>query len=214
MGERSVTESLLREDGEQIIIYADRVRLLLRALPGLALAMLFLGGGLWGRSIATGAVQAILILLSFGFMLCLTGVLTLLLLIRTGMTSPTLIVNVDGILDNCSMIVAGRGLLRWSEILRVEERVLSPKRGYTQRFLDIYVVDLRAIDRCQPGWQRVLAILAQTQLSRGLRFPRPLLDRPPSTLVTEINRYVHAHVPEGSWHKAVMPDEAEQPDTE
>jgi hypothetical protein len=174
--------------------------------------MLFLAGGLWGRTIATDGVQEILILVCFGFMLCLTGVLTLLLLIRTGMTSPTLVVNADGILDNCSMVVTGRGLLPWSEILRVEECVISPKRGYTQRFLDILVVDLRAIDRFQPGWKRVLAILAQTQRSRGLRFPRPLLDRPPVELVTQINRFINTHAPEGSWHKAVTENEAERPD--
>jgi hypothetical protein len=198
MGENIVTESLFRDNGEHIMIYADSASLVLRALPGLALAVLFLAGGLWGHAIATDALQATLIPLSLGFMLCFTGVLTLLLLIRTGMTSPTLIVNADGILDNCSMIVTGRGLLGWSEILRVEEGIISSKRGYTQRFLDIYVVDLRAIDRFQPGWKRALAIIAQTQLSRGLRIPRPLLDRPPATLVIEINHYIHAHTPERS----------------
>jgi hypothetical protein len=43
----------------------------------------------------------------------------------------------------------------------------------------------------------------------GLGIPRLLLNRPPAVLVKEINRCINTHAPEGSWHIAVMDDEAE-----
>lgn len=149
-----------------------------------------------------------------GFLVCAGTIPSLFMLIRTVMTSPTLVVNADGILDNCSMIVTGRGLLRWTETLGVDAYEYSSNRAITYHFLDIDVTDRRVINRRQPLRKRALSGFVSQPASMGFRIPRPLLDRPPATLVTEINRYIFTHAPEGSWHKTMADDKDEQSDEE
>jgi hypothetical protein len=124
-------------------------------------------------------------------------------------TSPTLVVNADGILDNCSLIVTGRGLLRWNETLEVEEFTFTPRWPITFHFLDINVTDRRIINRRQSLWKRALAIFVGHGQPMGFRIQRPMLDRPVAALATEIDRYINTHAPAGSWHKAWADDEAE-----
>jgi hypothetical protein len=214
IGENIAHDGLFRDDGERIIVYANRGRVVLRVLTIVVGLALFVAGDLWARTVVPSVFSQIVLAVFIGFLLCFGGVPALLMLIRTVMTSPTLVVNADGILDNCSMIVTGRGLLRWNETLGVEEAVLSSNKAMTYHFLDINVADPPAINRRQPLWKRALAIFASQRQSMGFRIPRPLLDRPPTALVKEINRYINTHAPEGSWHKAVTDDEAERPDEE
>jgi hypothetical protein len=174
---------------------------LLRALTSVAALALVVAGGLWARAVIPNVFYQIVIALGIGFLLCFGSVPALLLLMRMVMTGPTLVVNADGILDNCSLIVTGGGLLRWNETLGVEEYDFSTNRVITYRYLDINVTDRRAINRRQPLWKRALASVASQRQSMGFRIPRTLLDRPPAALLTEINRYINTHAPEGSWHK-------------
>jgi hypothetical protein len=214
IGEELAHEGLFHDDGERIIVSANRGRVVLQVLTSVAVLGLFVAGGLWARAVVANVFWQIVIAVCIGFLLFFGGLSTLLMLIRMVMTSPTVIVNADGILDNCSVIVTGRGLLRWNETLDVEEFVYSSNRGITYRFLDINVTDPRAINRRQPLWKRALASFASPRQPLGFRIPRPLLDRPPATLATEIGRYIHTHAPEGSWHKAETDDEAERLDEE
>jgi hypothetical protein len=183
---------------------------LLRALTSVAALALVVAGGLWARAVIPNVFYQIVIALGIGFLLCFGSVPALLLLMRMVMTGPTLVVNADGILDNCSLIVTGGGLLRWNETLGVEAYDFSTNRVITYRYLDINVTDRRAINRRQPLWKRALASVASQRQSMGFRIARTLLDRPPAALLTEINRYINTHAPEGSWHKAVTDDEAER----
>lgn len=210
IGEKIANEGLFRDDGERITVYASRGGLLLRALTIVAALALFVGSGLWALTIVPNVFWRIVIAVFIGFLLCFGGLSTLLTLIRTLMIGPTLIVNADGIRDNCSMIVTGRGLLRWNETLEVEEFTFSPNAVITYRFLDINVTDALTINRRQPLWKRVLGIFANHRQSVGFRIPRPLLDRPIGELISEINHYINTHAPVGSWHKAVTDDEPEQ----
>ncbi len=212
IGETIAQEGLFRDDGERIIVYATRSRVVLQALTTVAVLALFGAGGLWALAVVPTGFWQIVIAACLGLLLCFGGVSTLLMLIRTVMTGPTLVVTADGILDNCSMIVTGRGLLRWNETLGVDEFVYSPNAAMTYRFLEIDVTDLRAINRRQPLWKRMLAIVASQRQPMGFRIPRPLLDRPPAALVKEIDRYINTHAPAGSWHQAVTEVEAERPD--
>lgn len=214
LGEQIAHEGLFRDDGERIIVYAHRGRVVLRAITIVVILALFVVGGLWTRTFVANLFWQIVIAACIGFLLCVGGVSALLMLVRTVMTSPTLVVNPDGIFDNCSMIITGRGLLRWNETLGVEEFVLTPEKAITYHFLDVNVTDPRAINRRQPLWKRALAIIASQRQSMGYRIPRSLLDRPPAALVTAINRYINTHAPEGSCHKAVTDDEAVRPDEE
>lgn len=155
-------------------------------------------------------VGQIVVLACVGFLLLFGGASTLLMLIRAVMIGPTLVVNADGIVDNSSMIITGRGLLRWNETLGVEEGITSPNKAITYRVLDIDVTDPQAINRRQPLWKRGLARFASQRQPMGFRIPRPLLDRPPAALANEINRYINTHAPNGSWHKDVTDDNAER----
>jgi hypothetical protein len=207
IGENIAHEGLFRDDGERIIVYASRGRVVLRVLTSDAALVLVVAGGLWVRTVVPSVFWQLVIAVCLGLLLCFGGVSTLLLLIRTLMTGPTLVVNADGILDNCSMIVTGRGLLRWNETLGVEAYSYSPNAATRYHFLDITVTDPLAINRRQPLWKRMLALVASQRQSMGFRISRPLLDRPPTALDTEINRYINSHAPAGSWHKAVTDDD-------
>jgi hypothetical protein len=213
IGEHLANEGLFRDDGERITVYAPRGRVGLRALLYGAVLALFGAGGLWVLSGETDLFTEILITVSFGLMVGIIGIHTLLLLLRAVMTSPTLVVTADGILDNSSLIVTGRGLLRWNETLGVKEFAYS-QSGITHRFLDLDVTDLQDINRRQPLGKRALAMFPSWRQPTGFRILSALLDQPPAVLVTEINHYINTHAPEGSWHKATTDDEAERPGAE
>lgn len=214
LGEQIAHEGLFRDDGERIVVYAHRGRVVLRALTIIAILALFVVGGLWARTVVANFIWQIVIAACIGFLLCFGSASALLMLIRTIMTSPTLVVNADGIVDNCSMIVTGRGLLRWNETLGVEEFILTPEKAITYHFLDVNVTDPHAINGRQPLWKRALAMIASQRQSMGFRIPRSLLDRPPAALVAAINQYINTHAPEGSWHKAVTDLKPERSDEE
>ncbi len=209
LGEIIANEGLFRDDGERIIIYANRGRVALRALMNIAILTFFAVLGWLAYIVVPDTFSQVVIIVCIAFILSFGGVITLLLLIRVVMTSPTLVVNADGILDNCSMIVTGRGLLRWNETLEVEEFIYSRRWPITYHYLDINVSDRQDINRRQPRWKGALAIFVGYQHSMGYRILRSMLDRPVAALVTEINRYINTHAPEESWHKAWTGDEAE-----
>ncbi len=62
--------------------------------------------------------------------------MTALTFIRLMRRSPTLIVNANGIVDHCSSIAGGRGLLRWKEIAWVGYEI-RPGAGFIQLCLVI-----------------------------------------------------------------------------
>lgn len=214
LGEQIANEALFRDDGERITVYARRGRVLLQVLARVAILALFAACGLWAHADVPELLWQIVIFACVGFLLFFGGISTLLMLIRALMTGPTLVVNADGIVDNCSLTITGRGLLRWDETLGVEEIAISTNKLITYHFLDLDVVDRRAINRRQPLWKRMLARVTSSRQSIGYRIQRALLDRPPAALAAEINRYIHTHAPHGNWHQAVTEAEVERPGKE
>jgi hypothetical protein len=207
-GEKIANEGLFHDDGERVTVYASRGKTLPRALTQLAALAILVGGYLLARATVLNLFWQIAIGLAIGLALLFGGLSALLMLARVVMPSPTLIINADGVLDNCTLIVTGRGLLRWNETLDVEE-FISPTKRITYHYLDINVTDARAISRRQPLLKRALAsVLAGTRQPLGFRIQRPLLDRPAAALAQEITRYIAAHAPEGSWHQTVNSEAA------
>ena len=121
IGEQLQGEGLFRDDGERITVHVDRSKLLLRILTQIVALSLFAGAFIWTHSSDLVAPVKLWFSIGLGFVLCFGGLVALLNLTRLSMNSPTLVVNADGIIDNCSLIVTGSGLLRWNEILGVED---------------------------------------------------------------------------------------------
>lgn len=210
-GERIAHEGLFHDDGERITVYASRGKTLLRLLTGLVAVGIFVGAYALAAATVLNTFWRITLGLLIALMLVFAVLNMLLMLARSLMSSPTLIINADGIVDSCSLIVTGRGLLRWNETLDVEEFISSTNKFVTYRFLDINVADAHAINRRQPFWKRLLAVFTSVRQPLGYRIASPLLDRPPAALAQEISRYIAAHAPAGSWHKDVN---SEEPDDE
>jgi hypothetical protein len=208
-GEQIRDKGLFREDGERIVVYANRGALLRQTFMQIVVVALFVGGYLWlSATLLTGLWQ-IVIGLGLALILGLVLLIMSLALVRLTMRGPTLIVNADGIVDNGSLIATGRGLLRWNEVLGVENIVVDVG-SYPLRFrsiakawngaFDINLVDFSAVRQRQPLWKRVLGVVTGGKQVLGPRLYRGLLDRPAAELVAQINDYIKRHAPPGSWH--------------
>jgi len=193
VGDHLSYEGLFREDGERIMVFANRGDVAVRALTSMAVLAILVVGGLWARAIVSSVFVQIALVIGASLLLCFGGVSIVLMLVRLVIT---------GILDNGSLIVTGRGLLRWNETLDVQEFRYSPNRTTTHRYLGIIVTDPRAVNHRQSTWKRALSLVVGQRQVMGFRIARPLLDCSPAVLATEIKRYIHSHAPEGSWHKA------------
>ncbi|HEU0026800.1 MAG TPA: hypothetical protein VFQ25_06750 [Ktedonobacterales bacterium] len=206
IGEKAQSEGAFRDDGERIIVHVNRGRLLLRILIQGIVLTLFVGGYLWARTFPMSATRQTLLTLDASLPICFVSVISLLSLTRLMMRSPTLIINADGTLDNCSLIVAGRGLLRWSEILGVMRLSLS-LRPNRDTHLYINLTNFRAVRQRQPLWKRALAFFAAaSHQPLGFRISPALLDQPAAELVNEISRYIKRRAPEGGWRSMTGSD--------
>jgi hypothetical protein len=122
--------------------------------------------------------------------------LFLVILYRLLVHKPTLIVGPDGILDQGSLLVTGRGLLRWDELLTV--RSFATRSGFaSNQYLLILVPNGRAIRRRQPLWKRTLMLLLSQVSPFQVTIWQGLLDVPANELATQIDRYVQTHAPPG-----------------
>lgn len=186
--------ALFRDDGERIVTYPNRRNLLVRGAfqvlvlvaIGSALAFVPIDSPLvwWGLWILAGMILFVF----------LAGLYRL--VIRT----PTLVVGPDGILDQGSLLVTGRGLLRWEEIHKVFPFTMS-SGIITNRFLVIVVPNGRAVRDRQPLWKRVLMHIVGLGGTFRLTIRQDVLDVPADTLATQITRYVQTHAPPG-WIEA------------
>jgi hypothetical protein len=158
-GEQIAHEGLFRDDGERITVYVNRGKTLWRVFTGALALALFAGGYLWARATVLDTFWQFASGLCIAFLLVYGGVNLLLTFMRAAMSGPTLIINADRIVDNCSMVATGRGLLRWNETLAVEAFSFSTNRFITYHFLDINVTDAAATRRRQPLWKRALGVI-------------------------------------------------------
>ncbi|HEX2349866.1 MAG TPA: hypothetical protein VHI51_15640, partial [Ktedonobacterales bacterium] len=142
IGEQIHTDALFRDDGERIVVYPRRWRLLRLIVGQVVFVVACALGVWWAMSNAANPIVTI----GLGFFLALIAFILLLNLVRLIIPGPTLIIGPDGVLDRGSQIVTGRGLLRWDELIAVSEytykaNMLSP----TNRWLMILLTDARAV---------------------------------------------------------------------
>jgi hypothetical protein len=199
------SSALFRDDGERIVSYPNRRRLLLQC-PFQAILLAGLGSVL-----AFAPIHNPLVWGSLGIVVCVLTAVFLAVLYRLLISKPTVIVGPDGILDNGSLLATGRGLLRWDEILMVSTQATAYSGFVTNRYLLISVPAGRAIRKRQPLWKRVLMLLFVQGSPFRLTIWQGLLDVPAAELATHIARYVQAHAPPG-W--AEMEDDKDARDAD
>ena len=190
--------ALFRDDGERLVVYPNRRRLLLQ-VAFQALVLAGLGGALAfapprDTPLVWWAIWLFTYLLLTMFLAGLSR-----LLIRT----PTVIVGPEGILDHGSLLATGRGLLRWDEIHTVIPHATMSGGRINNPSLLIVVPNGRAIRQRQPLWKRVLMLFLVQVNPFRLIIWQSLLDIPANELATQIARYVETHAPPG-W---IEPDE-------
>jgi hypothetical protein len=142
--------------------------------------------------------------LGFGLLAGVLGLISALCAIRLIMRSPSLVIGPDGIFDNASMTIVGRGLLRWDEILAVSQLDDKRTRSVTYHYLCIDIADVKAVRQRQAPWKRLLALVAMRPVTPGsVTLIRALLDRSPNQLADEILEYVAQHAPTG-WRSPLI----------
>jgi hypothetical protein len=146
-----------------------------------------------------------LILIWFVILLALFGLSTILSIIRLMRQSPTLVVGPDGVLDNASLFAAGRGLIRWDEIVSIFQYDRKAN-NITKHLLAIMVTDGVGIRRRLPVWKRLLGLMYGTDGPSMFVIAGSILDREPAALAQEIKRYAARHAPKG-WSSPLIDDE-------
>ncbi len=142
------------DEGQQMVIYPDRFRLLGYALLYLVfvfVAVGFMAGPMAGLTRAvlppyslTHPVQAVLgacVDVFVGVLVIMMAVILLFTLYRILIRTPSMIVTKDGIIDHCSLIAGGMGLLRWQEI----SAIMPLRYGKGQAFLIVIPRDPRTV---------------------------------------------------------------------
>lgn len=197
IGDAVKSDSLFRDDGERIIVYPARRGLLIRTLQSSLLLGLFVSSFPWIYEYASDPRP----IFAFGLLIGIFTPLMLMYFSRLVMRSPALIVGPDGIYDNGSCIVTGRGLLRWEEVLGVFVDV-QKRSVNTYHNLGIILTDARAIRARQPLWKQPLILLLgqMSPIGIGISIGQSLLDSPAEELVARITTYAKLHAPAGSWH--------------
>lgn len=201
------TNMFFSDDVARIVVYPDRMRLL-----GLTALMIFLTALMVAVNLISAASSRqltsfgapLLFSVGSGLVAGILGLVSALCVVRFIMRIPSLVIGPDGILDNASLTVTGRGLLRWDEILAVFQLDDKRTRSVTYHYLCIIISDVVAVRQRQAPWKRLLALVALRPLvSSSVTLIRALLDRPPGQLADEITVYAMQHAPQG-WRSPLI----------
>ncbi len=188
------------DESQRIAVYPDRARLLRYAALYFALAPLMAFGGViflsaafppYNRAqpvvtalgVSLGAIVGAIGLLSGAFL----GALFLLTFYRLLVPKPSLVVTEAGILDNCSLIGGGLGLLRWSEIEAIIPTVY--RRGMA--FVALYPCDAAATLARRGPLARLFLRILNVTLPGAISLPEWLLSMP----VEEVCQRIRAAYP-------------------
>jgi hypothetical protein len=113
---------------------------------------------------------------------------------RVIVRKPAVLVNEEGITDNCSLIASGMGLIRWREmetlypyVYEVSQRGIKIRRPY----LVIVPVDTRAILTRRGPLAQMLRRLLTLTLPAGITLPEWMLTIPVAELLSEIRTQYH-----------------------
>lgn len=203
------TDMLFTDDGVRILVYPDRMRLLIYAAFMITITVVFAVGFHWATTSDTPQWLS----LGLGLLFVTCGLASGLPVIRFFMRTPSLVIGPDGILDNATVVVTGRGLLRWDEILAVLPVDSKRGLGVAYHYLVIVIADVDAVRQRQALWKVLLGFVAPRPWPSSVAIFRALLDRPPEALADEIVRYAVEHAPNG-WHSPLIADEDENDEPE
>lgn len=203
IGEQIHTDALFRDDGERIVVYPRRWRLLRLSVGQVVFVVVCALGVWWAVSNAANSIVTV----GIGLFLVLIAFILLLNLARLVMPGPTLIIGPDGVLDRGSQIVTGRGLLRWDELIGVMEFTYKPNMiSPTNRWLMILLTDAKAVRERQPFIKRALAFLGKSQVPNTICLTSSLIDQPPRELAERIKAYARSHAPSG-WDSPLIDED-------
>ncbi len=208
IGEEIRTDYLFHDDGQRIVIYADKLRVFRQVAISTVLLAVTVAGFKWALTTGQNWIPVI----------CLVGLGALFVMlevawvVRLARQDPTLVIGPDGLLDNASMIGYGRGLIHWDEIINVFVYERKAQLGITYHLLTLLMTDMTRLRNHMPRWKRMLGAGNATNMGM-VQFSRSLLDRPPDVLAGEIKRYVAEHAPKG-WNSPLIADEDERDEAE
>lgn len=179
------------DEGQQIVIYPNRLRLLRYALLYLVSMLLAVGPMVGFTSAAlppyslTHPVQAALgacVGALSGALVVLLAVLLLFTLYRILVRTPSVMVTEDGIIDHCSLIVDGMGLLRWREIAAILPSAYDKRKA----FLVVIPHDPRAVLARRGPLARLFLRGITLTLPATISLPQWLLSTTVEQLCTQI----------------------------
>ncbi len=175
--------------GQVFMVYPSRNRLVQRILlPSLAFAIVIaatptLVSTLLHTQQSAGIAPGPMVLLSLA-VLC-----ALLLFYRLLVPKPALIIDNEGIVDNASAIVAGIGMIHWSEIAAV---LLYGNARHS--YLVIVPHDMRTLQARQNVLSRAFANVFTRALPSPISIPEWLLTMPAAEVLAQIRSRYDAQI--------------------
>lgn len=197
-------EVLFRDDGQRIVVYPQRHRLIINCAMLVAIL-----AAIGFASALRGSTDALVLWILLGLFACILIYGFLANLYRLVIRKASLVVGPDGILDDGSLIWSGVGLLRWDEILSVTPTTRS-SGSVTYHYLDILVSDFPAIRRRLSLLKRFALRNTNSGMSQ-LLIPQWMLETPIDDLAAQIDQYVETHAPPG-WRGIGTADDVPAPD--
>lgn len=178
-------------DPQSIIVYPDRARLFGYALVYLVAEALmtlpFLANAkaVFSPYRATHPVETVFAA-CFGALVAVLMLLLALLLVftlyRILVRKPSIIVNSDGIVDGCSLIAGGKGLIRWDEILAIMLYAYNKRTVY----LGVIPRDEQALFLRSSPLARLFQRSITLTLAKGANLPQWLLSKSVNDIAAEI----------------------------
>lgn len=136
----------------------------------------------YGQTHPVQAVLGVCVGVIFGAVILLLALVLLFTLYRLLVRKPSVIVNEDGIVDGCSLIAGGMGLIRWDEI----EAIVVYTYKKQARYVCVITHDERVLDN---PLVRLFRRSISLTLPKGANLPEWLLSISVDELAEEIQRH-------------------------
>lgn len=191
----------MTSEDHRIVVYPDRGKLLGYVLLYLATIVPCVLVGIWWlsdvlqASVPMNPAQAVLAIVNLSVLVILDvlvwliapllAVLLVCTIYRAAIRKPSVIVNAEGIIDHCSLIAGGLGLLRWDEIEALTVYAYNKRIKY----MCVMTRDRRVPDNPLVWLFRRSITLT---LLEGANLPQWLLSMPVSELAAQIEQHYHA----------------------
>lgn len=203
-GTANFTGVIFLDDGERIVVRADKQSMQAWAILWIFLALAGIAAAFWTAPLDSGDYAGLGCGLLVALWIGLSTLITVSAISRLVRSTPSLVVSPDGILDTASRWVMGEELVHWDEITEVKQVIMQPsKRSPVQRTLAITVSNAVAVGQRQKLWRRLLGLTIRGIGSTTIHIGPDFLDRPPDVLAAEIKRYAARHAPK-EWNSPLI----------